>query len=378
MTAVTAIFDIGKTNKKLLLFTEEGEVVSECSESLPEIADEDGFPCEDISLLKQWIFRKWNEVIVSKEYSVGAVNFSAYGASFVHLDENDKVCAPLYNYLKSYPPELLEQFYSRYGDKNSFAEETASPPMGFLNSGLQLYWLKHRKQEVFGKINTSLHLPQYLSWLFSGKKLSEHTSIGCHTALWNFKEGRYHRWLEQENLSRLLPPLSKTESVEQNFIKTGVGLHDSSAALLPYVRSVKEPFLLLSTGTWCVCMNPFDSAPVNASDLSLDCLCYMNPTGKAVKASRIFLGKEHEYQVRRMNAHFTKQADYYKTIATDQYLKETRRIISGKNPNKLVPACLEGTGPFPDKKNGEWNLNSFETFEQAYSQLLLDLSCMLK
>ena len=57
-----------------------------------------------------------------------------------------------------------------------------------LNSGLQLYWLKKTKPEVFKKIKYSLHLPQYLSYIFTGIPLSEYTSIGCHTALWDYEK----------------------------------------------------------------------------------------------------------------------------------------------------------------------------------------------
>ena len=40
---VIAIFDIGKTNKKLILFNEDLRVVSEKEQKFAEIKDEDGF-----------------------------------------------------------------------------------------------------------------------------------------------------------------------------------------------------------------------------------------------------------------------------------------------------------------------------------------------
>ena len=42
-----------------------------------------------------------------------------------------------------------------------FARKTASPLLGSLNSGLQLYRLKKEQPEVFQKIHHALHLPQY-------------------------------------------------------------------------------------------------------------------------------------------------------------------------------------------------------------------------
>ncbi len=52
---VIAIFDVGKTNKKLLLFDEQYKVVYEESATLPEIKDEDGFACEDVDALTKWV-----------------------------------------------------------------------------------------------------------------------------------------------------------------------------------------------------------------------------------------------------------------------------------------------------------------------------------
>ena len=46
---VLAIFDIGKTNKKIFLFNEQYKIVFEESVTMAETVDEDGFPCEDIN-----------------------------------------------------------------------------------------------------------------------------------------------------------------------------------------------------------------------------------------------------------------------------------------------------------------------------------------
>jgi len=46
--AITAIFDIGKTNKKLLLFNDQYEVILEQEEKFEETIDDDGFPCDDL------------------------------------------------------------------------------------------------------------------------------------------------------------------------------------------------------------------------------------------------------------------------------------------------------------------------------------------
>ena len=52
---VTAVFDIGKTNKKFFLFDEKYREVYKEYTQFDEIEDEDGFPTEDINALQFWI-----------------------------------------------------------------------------------------------------------------------------------------------------------------------------------------------------------------------------------------------------------------------------------------------------------------------------------
>ena len=104
------------------------------------------------------------DVFARKQFDIKALNFTTYGASFVYIDEDGNPVAPLYNYLKPYPEELKKKFYDTYGGEENFSKITASPVLGSLNSGMQLYRIKHEKPELFKKIKHALHLPQYLSY----------------------------------------------------------------------------------------------------------------------------------------------------------------------------------------------------------------------
>ena len=313
-TPTIAIFDIGKTNKKLFLFNENYEIVYEKSTQFDEIIDEDGDPCEDVTLLSKWVLDTFEEVSKNPDFDVKALNFSTYGASFVHLDSASKVIAPLYNYLKPYSETLKKQFYDTYGGEQVFARTTASPVLGSLNSGMVLYRLKYEKPTLFAQIKHSLHLPQYISFLFTGKYYSDITSIGCHTNLWDFEKNQYHEWVKKEGI---LEKLAITNSTIQqlNNLTIGFGLHDSSAALIPYLETFKEQrFVLISTGTWCITLNPFNHTPLTDEELLQDCLAYMQYTGEPVKASRLFAGYEHEQIIKQLSEQFQKPLDYYKTV----------------------------------------------------------------
>ncbi len=92
--------------------------------------------------------------------------------------------------------------------------------------------MKYEKPEVFANIKYALHLPQYLSFIFSGNLGSDITSIGCHTHLWDFQNNQYHTWVKEEGILPKMAPVIGSNSIAgyiNNTIPVGIGLHDSSA-----------------------------------------------------------------------------------------------------------------------------------------------------
>jgi len=363
---VIAIFDVGKTNKKLFLFNQDYKIVYEKSACFTETVDEDGFPCENLAALKQSLHESLNEVSQLKDYEVVAINFSSYGASFVYIDEDGEPLTPLYNYLKPYPPELHKSFYEKYGGEADFARETASPVSGSLNSGMQLYRLKYQQPKVFKKLKFALHLPQYMSFMVTGEAFSDITSIGCHTGLWNFDLHKYHKWLYDEhminNLAPLTPVIKVSETKEGGKSPVvGIGLHDSSAALIPYTTNFHEPFMLLSTGTWCISLNPFNHSPLTAQELKKDCLCYLDQKGKPIKAARLFAGHEHEVQTKKIAGHFKTDVSKYKALHYNhKYMLRLNldKKLNDKNGLKRFDAS---------------NMDNYFSDEEAYHHLIYDL-----
>lgn len=365
-----AILDIGKTNKKAFVFNSDYEVIYETSVVLNETVDEDGDPCEDVHALSHWAINTIDALMQDSRFDIRAINFSAYGASFVLLDDDGKPFAPLYNYLKPLDSGFIRQFCDTYGGEEQLAVQTASPVLGNLNSGIQLYRLKKLKPEIFASIKRALHLPQYLAYLFTHQACSDRTSLGCHTLLWDFNKQDYHRWVFQEGIIEVLAPiLSSSQAIPipygDRIISSGTGLHDSSAALIPYLSSVKEPFILLSTGTWCIALNPFNDQELTKEELHQDCLCYISFQGKPVKASRLFAGHEHEEQVLRIAAHFEVAEDFFQDIIFDPLTEVAMRHL--RNTPYLDSSGL--------KQSGYTNrvLDVFKDPTEAYHVLISDL-----
>jgi hypothetical protein len=346
-TPVIAVFDIGKTNKKVFLWSTTFDIVFEKQQTFDEIVDEDGFACEDLGALQQWIVSTFSELCQLAEFEIIGLNFSAYGASFVYVDRVGEPVAPLYNYLK---PVSKPFPYLEHGGEYEFARKTASPILGNLNSGLQVYESTFRPfwPEVF----KAVHFPNYLASLFTGKFLSEITSIGCHTALWDFDNGQYHTWVSV--IEDKLALISSEGFLPIDGINYGLGLHDSSAALVPYLRTISDEFVLLSTGTWCIAMHPFNESPLSAEELANDVLCYLQPNGKPVKASRLFGGHFHGEQVARMEKHF---GGSYKDLTFAE------RVFSLSTRVSSVFECAFAAR----------DLTDFLDLASAYDQFMVDL-----
>lgn len=271
--------------------------------------------------------------------------------------------------MKPMRQEVIDSFYENYGPEDEFSRVSGSLNMGMLNTGLQLYWLKTDKPEVFSKIKYSLHLPQYLSYLFTGTPVSEYTSIGCHTHLWDFEKNSYHQWVNKEQIDSVLPPIVPSNHLididyKGKNISFGPGIHDSSSALLPYVSSIADPFLLVSTGTWSISINPFTEGALSVEDIKRESLYNMRIDGSPVKVARLFLGNEYKLQTKELTAHFKVHKDYHRTIKFDEDVffeinKDFEPMFKWKS--------IRGNNE-PESTH-----ITYDKFEHAYHQLMLEL-----
>jgi sugar (pentulose or hexulose) kinase len=193
----------------------------------------------------------------------------------------------------------------------------------------------------------------------TAKPVSDITSIGSHTGLWNFIKKDYDEWVNKEGIKDKLAPIHPHSNIvkvkyEKNELISGIGLHDSSAALIPYLVNFHEPFVLLSTGTWSITLNPFNDTPLTETELKNDCLCYLTYEGNPVKASRLFAGYEHDEEVKVIADHFQQPQNYYKQVKYDPTLLAS--------PNGGQPQ------DYDNKK-----LNEYGHFDKAYHLFMYQL-----
>ena len=122
----------------------------------------------------------------------------------------------------------------------------------------------------------------------------------------------------------------------------------------------------MSTGTWCISLNPFNDDPLTIEELQCDCLCYLQYQGKPVKASRLFAGQEHEEQTTRIAAFFDQDPAKYSSV---EFLPEIVSLLQKKvdrinwTTKKLIKESLFATR----------ELSQFSNDIEAYHQLVIDM-----
>lgn len=388
MTNVIAVIDIGKTNKKILLFDEKFDVVYRNATRFDEIKDEDGYPCDDIESIENWIQSEIKRLQQEGVYTIKAINFSTHGASLIYLDKNGKRITPLYNYLK--PLELSEycDIYDSYGGQEEFSRNTASPAYGMLNTGLQILKLKKEKPEFWEQVDAILHYPQYLSYLFTKQITADFTSVGAHTATWDFDKMEYHKWISENNIKLPQPSNGKEaiiSTVNGQSIAVGSGLHDSSSSIIPVLqKSDNKEFVMLSTGTWIIAMNPYSNEKLTQHQLKNNCLCFMTPEKQQIKSSMQFLGRIHEVYLEPLAKHFNEHIDKHLTLELDttycsQLIKENSRIFLAEGIDTNFEAQPELFSKFKNYKEAYYHL-TFEISKKVVSgiDLILDKNNALK
>jgi hypothetical protein len=205
--------------------------------------------------------------------------------------------------------------------------------------------------------------------------VSDFTSIGCHTGLWDFEKMDYHDWVKREGIEPLLPPILAGDTLlrtkdELGGIPCGIGVHDSSGALLPYLEQENGPFALLSTGTWAISINPFNKTPLSESELTKDCLQFLSISGQPIKISRLFIGEEHKYQVDEMYAHWDLPLGTYKKMKFDP---STYEKVSANTKKRIGFHYLKPEDYGLEKANRtDWS--SFSDFEEAYYTFIHELT----
>ena len=291
-----AIFDLGKTNSKLFVISREGAVLSEARTN-PVWRDEDGVRVLDDETLFNWM--RLSLVDAVTVHGVDRIMFSGHGCTFA-LIQGDRLLHPILDYEQEPPAAVADRIDRLIPDYS----ETFSPrlPLGF-NFGRHILWLADRSPQLLDICDAILCYPQFWSWKFSGRKVSEVSYLGCHSHLWAPIPDEFSSLVDSQGWRSKMREFARAgEEVGQYDLEladgTSValavhnGVHDSNSALYYYRSLGFSDFTLVSTGTWVVIFNP--SSPLETLDRERDMLANVTVDHNPVATIRFMGGREYD------------------------------------------------------------------------------------
>lgn len=375
--AFAIVVDIGKTMSKVTLWSRDGAMLDR--QVRPNAAVErDGLRRLDVSGIGEWLIEaltahggKPIEYVIPVGHGAGVAGIIDDALAFPPLDYEQPIPAP------------VTAAYRRERDPFAITGSPALPDG--LNFGAQLYWLERLEPRIDRL--TLLPWAQYWAWFLSGQAVSETTSLGCHSDLWDPAQGRFSPmavrlgWAERfaplraagEVVGTLRPELAARIGLPTS-VKILAGLHDSNAALLAargFAEIADHEATVLSTGTWFVAMRlPSEAADLTSLPEARDCLVNVDAYSRPVPSARFMGGREIETLIEFDTRRIDIKPDQPALLAAVPQVLESGAMV--------LPTLAPGCGPFPRGKT-HWIAEPRDLFARRaatslYAALVADVS----
>jgi len=301
-----AVFDVGKTNKKLLIYDHDLTLLDSSSEQFDAV-ESGGLFVESTDEAFAWLQGALAQA--AKHHDIGCISVAAHGAACACLDASGEPVLPVFSYTSDPGEEFHREFYAEFSDPKTLQRQTFTPDMPGLSSMAKtLSLIKTRHPKEFQKIKTILPLPQYYGFLMTGVAGLENTYPANHTYLWDFGKNDWSDVARKLGVAGLFPtpvkkPWDVLGTISPDFSKrTGLspdvivslGIHDSNAALLPYLIATEDDFVLNSTGSVCVAMHPAESIGLTDDELGKMVFYNLSAYGCPVKTAIFVAGMEFD------------------------------------------------------------------------------------
>lgn len=372
-TAHTLIIDIGKTHVKLHVLDPQFQSVysKQCSNAANV---QTLYPSADISKIWQWVCE--TITTVTQSFRICSITITTHGATAALIDRNsnneDGLVLPILDYEYASPYKQSPEYETL---RPSFGESYSPSLPGGLNLGRQLYWLQQTFPKEFSCVTDVLMYPQYWAWRFTGQRVSEVTSLGCHTDLWSVTDNTYSSLVDAQGWHDLFPDLKSAWHncgvIKPQLIQVlGLddqcvffsGLHDSNASFLRYrLAHDTLPFTVISTGTWTILMA--SQASLDNLDPNKDMLANVDALASPIACARFMGGREFES--------ICEQAGSW---LGEQFEESDLQAIIDRGVFAL-PDFSDGSGPFGGRESqfvGPIDKVSGIALATLYSALMID------
>ena len=355
MSSHIAVFDIGKTNKKLLIYDENLKLIDTVREQFPEYTEGE-VHYEPVEEMTEWYLRRLKDF--SGTYNIKVITVASQGATAVCVKKDGSPAVPAIAYTTEPGKAFHDGFVRRFGGTEKIQRTTATAPMSNLLNLAQLAaYLQKNYPGQFEKTYKFLGFPQYFGYILTGNAGAEPTYMGCHTLLyehvnkrWSYIAGELgiidklpgglsRSW---DVLGTITPEIADRTGLAKDTVVT-LGIHDSNASLLPYLIQIKEDFVLNSTGTWCAVMHPAEEITFDEEEIGKLVYFNLDVHSRPVKTSILLGGLEFETWSKLLKR--TNNEDGFPPFDPELY-----KSVIAERKYFIFPGIVKGTGQFPESE----------------------------
>jgi sugar (pentulose or hexulose) kinase len=293
-----AVLDIGKTNLKLLVASDDGWPLETLS--IPNTANaSDPYLSHDLAGLETWFLDALAKV--SQRHAIGAVIATAHGCGAVLVD-GDRPVLPMMDYDAVSPP-AIDEAYRRIAP--AYREVFCGIGAGAMRLAKQLLWQECAFPAEFARAKTYLTTAQFFALRLGGRAASEISQLAAQGHIWDLVRHEPSSVMRERGWAHLLPPRAPAGAVLGTVSaavakRTGLarsteilcGVHDSNANLFRYKAAGMADASILSTGTWMIGfqrdLNPDKLDANSAMVLNIDV------DGENVPSTLTMTGREYD------------------------------------------------------------------------------------
>jgi len=356
MNYAIIVIDIGMTNKKVAVYDDSLRQVEAEYRNFPPVVL-DGLETHNLAAMEEWFLERM--AAFAAKYPVKSIAVSTHGATFACVGGDGKPCVPCVFYTYEPGDAFHDRFYDLFGKPEDLQARTGTPYFkSMINPAKGILFAKERFPADFAKTKYLLNYPQYWGFRFCGKTGAEGTYAGCHSYLWDWTEKRWSDVARKLGITDKMPgelrdswdvlgtvsaEVSKRTGLSPDVIVT-MGIHDSNSSLLPhFAKKGKTGFVLNSTGTWCVIMNPVEKYGFKADELGKVVFFNQSAFRMPVKTAIFLGGLEFETWTKLIDeANGTKSAPAFDKALYDEVLAKKSLFV--------MPEIVSGSGQFPGSK----------------------------
>ena len=293
-----AVLDIGKTNLKLLVASEDGWPLE--THTIPNAANTAGpYLAYDLARLEEWFLDAL--AMVSQRHAIGAVIATAHGCGAVLVDGNKPVL-PMMDYDAVSPP-AIDQAYARIAP--AYDEVFCGIGAGAMRLAKQLLWQQSAYPVEFARAKTYLTTAQFFALRLGGRAASEISQLAAQSHIWDLVRHQPSTFMRERGWDHLLPQRVPAGAVlgtvsEAVARRTGLarsteilsGVHDSNANLFRYTAAGMADASILSTGTWMIAFQR--DLALDKLDATSAMVLNIDVDGENVPSTLTMTGREYD------------------------------------------------------------------------------------